>query len=331
MTHSVVIRAYNEERHIGKLLTGISRQNVKGLDVVLVDSGSTDATVDIARRFPVRVVPLKKEDFSFGHALNLGLEAAKGDIVVIASAHVYPTHDDWIEQLVAPFADDNVALTYGKQRGDENSHFSEQRIFERWFPDDGPSTLGYPFCNNANAAVRRTVWEGLPYNKQLTGLEDLEWAKRAVDQGYRIEYVPAAEVIHVHEETPVRIFHRYEREAIALRQIYPEQHFYLLDLLRLLPSSVVSDARRAIETKTPGEWGASLVDIARFRSMQYLGTFRGFHRRPVGAEELKATFYYPRPRARGLARDRVGPDAGSGEREVHRIEYGDLSNADRLG
>ena len=105
MNVSIVIRCYNEERHIGRLLSGIMQQTLSDVEIVVVDSGSTDATLTIAARYPVRVVSMTPEEFSFGRSLNRGIEAASGDHIVICSAHVYPTYRDWLERLLAPFAD----------------------------------------------------------------------------------------------------------------------------------------------------------------------------------------------------------------------------------
>jgi len=132
---SVVIRCYNEEKHIGRLLHGISQQTIKDIEIIIVDSGSTDGTLAIASRFPLKIVTVKPEDFSFGRSLNLGCTAATSDFIVIASAHVYPVYRDWIEQLLTPFQDSSVGLVYGKQRGGETTKFAEHQLFERWFPD----------------------------------------------------------------------------------------------------------------------------------------------------------------------------------------------------
>ncbi|MFO3797859.1 MAG: glycosyltransferase, partial [Anaerolineales bacterium] len=56
MKCSLVIRAYNEEKHIGRLLEGVAQQSVRDVEVILVDSGSTDRTVEIARQFGARVL-----------------------------------------------------------------------------------------------------------------------------------------------------------------------------------------------------------------------------------------------------------------------------------
>ncbi len=76
----------------------------------------------------------------------------------------------------------------------------EKQIFRRWFPEGSNNEQRYPFSNNANAAIRKLVWMQMPYDETLTGLEDLDWAKRAVQMGDKIVYSSEAEIIHVHNE-----------------------------------------------------------------------------------------------------------------------------------
>ena len=180
---SIIIRAYNEEAHIRRLLQGITEQTVRDVQVILVDSGSTDGTVAVAQEFEVEVVHISPEEFTFGRSLNLGIAQARADLVVMASAHVYPVYPDWLEQLLAPFKDDEVGLTYGKQRGANNSHFSEQQIFKHWYPEVSSPRQDHPFCNNANAAIRLKLWQEHAYDETLPGLEDLEWGKWVQSQG----------------------------------------------------------------------------------------------------------------------------------------------------
>ena len=111
MRCSVVIRAYNEQEHLGRLLEGIRQQTLRDAEVILVDSGSTDATAAIAVRYGAKVIHVKPEEFTFGRSLNLGIAAARHELVVIASAHVYPVYPDWLEKLLEPLADPGVALS----------------------------------------------------------------------------------------------------------------------------------------------------------------------------------------------------------------------------
>ncbi len=135
MKCSIVIRAYNESQHLGRLLAGIAQQSCGAVECILVDSGSSDNTVPVAESFGAKVVHIHPDDFTFGRSLNLGVEAATCEQVVIASAHVYPIYPDWLECLLAPMADPQVALVYGKQRGTAASKFSEQQVFRQWFPE----------------------------------------------------------------------------------------------------------------------------------------------------------------------------------------------------
>ena len=158
---SIVVRTYNEGRHIGRLLEGVSRQTLQDTEVIVVDSGSTDNTLDAALSHRVKVVRILPQDFTFGYSLNRGIAAASADLIVIASAHVYPVYPDWLERLLAPFANEEVGLTYGRQSGDARTKFAEGQVFERWFPTQSQSRQYHHFCNNANAAIRRKLWQRL--------------------------------------------------------------------------------------------------------------------------------------------------------------------------
>src|SRR3989337_1686831 len=99
---SIVIRAYNEEKHLGRLLSGIERQGGVRAEPILVDSGSTDQPVTIASQFPVTVLSISPSEFTFGRSLNLGCSKAHGEFIVLASAHVYPVYPDWLQRLLEP-------------------------------------------------------------------------------------------------------------------------------------------------------------------------------------------------------------------------------------
>ena len=302
MNCSIVIRAYNEEKHIGRLLEGIQQQTLKDVEIVLVDSGSTDGTVSVAEAFGARIVRIPSAEFTFGRSLNFGLRSATREFVVIASAHVYPIYPDWLESLLSPFEDEEVALTYGKQRGPDSAKYSEQQIFQQWYSDLSKSKQEIAFCNNANAAIRKSLWEKNPYDETLTGLEDLAWAKWAKEQGYDIAYVAEAEIIHVHNETPRGVFNRYRREAMAYKKIYPESHFNVYDFLRLTTANIFSDLWHAARESVLWK---NIASIFWFRFMQFHGTRMGHRETSLVTPQLRETFYYARERKKkeGKKRD----------------------------
>jgi rhamnosyltransferase len=288
---SVVIRSFNEEQHIGSLLAGISHQTLQPAQVILVDSGSSDGTVEIASRFGAEVLSIDPEAFSFGRSLNMGCAAATGDLIVIASAHVRPVYNTWLELLTAPLAGPEMALTYGRQQGDHRTRFSEAQILSRWFPDRSDLHQEHPFCNNANAAIRRKLWEAQPYDEALTGLEDLDWARRAIESGHRIGYVAQAAVYHVHQETWSQVANRYRREALAHRRIFHDQRIGMLDAVRLFSANVASDYYHALRE---GVVLPNLVSIPLFRAAQFWGTYHGFAQQGTISSALRRRFYYPR-------------------------------------
>ncbi len=303
---SILIRGYNEEEHIGRLLSGILQQTVKDVQIILVDSGSTDATLSIAAAFsarhPVEVVKIRPEEFTYGRSLNMGMAHAVKDFVVIASAHVYPVYPDWLEQMLKPFDDPQVALTYGKQRAPKTSHYSENQIWRQWYPDGPKPNQKNPFCNNANAAIRRSLWLEHPYDETLSGLEDMDWARWAQEQGHLITYVPEAEVMHLHHETWHGIYNRYKREAMAFKYIYPQEKFSLGDMLRLWLVNVSNDFRDAAREKVFGKHWARIM---AYRYNQFLGTYHGYRRQESLTWELRREYYYPRMESNGTPKSRT--------------------------
>lgn len=301
---SIIIRCHNEERHIGRLLESIFQQTVKNIEVILVDSGSTDTTLSIARRYPVNICSIRPEDFSFGYSLNCGCRQAAGTYLVFASGHVYPARQDWLENMLSMFTDPKVALVYGKQRGDYTSKFSEHQIFHKMFPDKTVYAQDSCFCNNANAAIRRHLWEKIPYDETLTGLEDLDWAKRAINLGHCISYCAKAEVIHVHEESSSQIYNRYKREAIALKRIFPDDRFRFWDFARLLILNMGVDYYHAYRA---GKLRQNTLGVAIFRLMQFTGTYSGFRFRRLISPGMKQKFFYPRKQIKHAPRQTFAP------------------------
>jgi cellulose synthase/poly-beta-1,6-N-acetylglucosamine synthase-like glycosyltransferase len=182
-------------------------------------------------------------------------------------------------------------------------------VFARWYPEVSNPRQTHPFCNNANAAIRRELWEAHPYDESLSGLEDLAWAHWAVEQGYTLAYVAEAEVVHVHDETPRAVYNRYRREAMAFKRIFPQEHFGLRDFVRLSLSNIFSDAWHAARG---GIFWRSLGSITWFRLMQFWGTYQGYRRSGPLTAQLRQTFYYPRER---------GPAGEAEARNVEPIRY----------
>jgi glycosyltransferase involved in cell wall biosynthesis len=292
MRVSIIIRTLNEAEYLADLLEMISRQQVDfdEVETVLVDSGSTDQTVEIARSYGCRITYIAKQEFSFGKSLNTGCDFSIGDILVFISGHCVPVDKYWLQKLCQPIADGKVTYSYGRQIGDDDSNYSERRIFAKYFPKTSFVPQEGFFCNNANSALLRGVWQEHQFDEELTGLEDMELAKRLVARGKKVGYVAEAPVFHHHKETWPSVRRRFEREAIALRSIMPEVHLSRFDVLKCVFQSVISDWNSA---KRNGITSTSRLDMLKYRWNQYWGSFTGNHEHRVLSQAAKQRFFYP--------------------------------------
>jgi glycosyltransferase involved in cell wall biosynthesis len=291
-TASIVIRTLNEAKHLGLLLDSIRSQKVVDLEVetVLVDSGSTDGTLEIARRHRCKIVTIGREEFSFGRSLNIGCDASRGDLLVFVSGHCVPVDDGWLEALCRPLRQGNAAYVYGRQIGGSETQFSEKQIFGKYFPAHSEIPQSGFYCNNANAAILRKAWCTRRFDEDLTGLEDMHLAKRLVAEGLRIGYVADAVVYHLHDESWTQVRRRFEREALALQEIMPHVHIRQRDLVRYVVSSIWVDLKKSW---AEGVLRESAGNIIRYRYHQYVGSYLGNRVHQHLSHADKERYFYP--------------------------------------
>lgn len=288
---SIVIRTLNEAKHLGNLLDAVKEQDYKDYEIIIVDSGSSDGTLKIAKEYNARVIEIQPHDFTFGYSLNVGCEAAKGKYLVFASAHVLPTDSNWLSNLVIPFQNKKIAMVYGRQMGDEHSKFSERMDLRRLFKDS-PVNSKVPlfYANNANAAVRKDLWEKRKFDEYLFGLEDIDWARAYTEKGYVIHYEPKAVVYHIHEEHWAQVFNRYRREAIAAVRIG-------LDKAPQADANIVLAALHLFMDLVytfPNYSFDRLEEILRFRYYQWKGCRTGWRQgKGVDFEREKSEIFQP--------------------------------------
>lgn len=289
---SVVIRTLNEERYLDELLSKIGTQKSElfNVEVVIVDSGSTDETLSIAKKYNCRITHIKKEEFTFGRSLNIGCDFASGEYLVFISGHCIPCDNNWIENLVKPLIND-CDYSYGRQLGRDSTKFSERQLFLKYFPDTSSIPQKGFFCNNANAAIRKDIWSKYQFDEQLTGCEDMYIAKEIVRNDGLIGYVASAPVFHIHEETWQKVRIRYEREAIALQQIMPQIHVSFFDMLMYIIVGVVKDLKMAFRQSV---FFKEIYSILRFRFAQYYGAYKGNHINRKLSQQMKLKYFYPR-------------------------------------
>ena len=195
---SVVIRCRDEAAHLGPVLDAVLGQTgAPPFEVLALDSGSRDGTLDVLAHHEVRVEHLAPEAFTFGRALNHGATLASGDVVVFLSAHCRPLGRGWLAALVAPFADPAVVATFGRQVPVPDINPIEAIAMERNFPPAPPAGVRF---SNANGALRRAAALARPFDEDIPAAEDHLWAC-GIGPDERIVYVPEAAVGHSHPMT----------------------------------------------------------------------------------------------------------------------------------
>jgi rhamnosyltransferase len=293
MLTSIIIRTFNEQQYLDELLSKITEQESKlsDIEVVIVDSGSTDRTLEIAEKHECRITHIPKKEFTFGRSLNIGCEFSRGDIFVFVSGHCIPANRIWLDELIKPIIDGKASYTYGRQEAFGTTKFSEKCHFDKWFPSYSKIPQSDYFCNNANAALERSTWDRFGFEEDLTGLEDMFLGKQILDHKMPLAYVASASVHHIHNERWRQVKLRYEREAIALQRIMPEVHFSLGDFLRFFVASVFSDLSTALRERV---FFSKLFEIHAFRFMQYWGTYKGNHEHRKVSNAMKNSYFYPR-------------------------------------
>lgn len=195
---SVIIRAKNEEKWIKACLEMIQAQTIKDVEVILVDNRSSDATVAVASRCGVeRIVALDR--YVPGHALNAGIRHSNSEFLVFLSAHCIPKDELWLERLLSGFQHGNdIAGVYGRQIPVSFSSDADKRDLLTTFGLDRRIQVKDYFFHNANSAIRRDLWEQIPFDETVTNVEDRMWAKAVIERGFRLVYEPEAVVYHHH-------------------------------------------------------------------------------------------------------------------------------------
>jgi CMP-N-acetylneuraminic acid synthetase len=174
----------------------ISRQSRRDYEVVLVDNESSDKTVDKALQYGAKLVTIEK--FLPGAAINRGIEASSGDIIVVLSGHCIPVNEDWLQNLVSELEDEQVAGVYGRQEPLAFTPDLDKRDLLITFGLDRREQFKDSFFHNANSAFRRSVWERFPFDEAVTNIEDRIWAHAVQAEGFKIIYEPSASVYHYH-------------------------------------------------------------------------------------------------------------------------------------
>ncbi|MDD5547500.1 MAG: glycosyltransferase family A protein [Candidatus Pacebacteria bacterium] len=191
---SVVIRTKNQGKWLGECLKRLSEQTYKNFEIVIVDSGSTDNTLEIAKKYGAKIFEIKQEQFSFPFALNYGCERASAEkYFIFMSGHCWPISKTWIEDGMKDFSlAENIMGVYGPVWALPDGSFWEKIIFNKYISiikmlfrkkrivrKDEMGAVGF-----TNAIIKRKLWDEYHFNEAFGfGGEDSDWVRHWFNNG----------------------------------------------------------------------------------------------------------------------------------------------------
>ena len=265
----VVLRCKNSDREIGLALAALFSQEFKDFELLVVDSGSTDRTLDLVAAYPHRLIRIEPQDYVPARVLNRAIAESRSPLAVFLNSDCVLLTPGALGALVAAFDDPAVVGAFARQVARPEAWAWVRREYLACFPPEGDAppwiTMSLPF-----AAIRRDAWQVQPFWDEAWGSEDTAWGLRARRRGWTVRYVPEALVMHSHNYTLKQLYGR--------RFIEGEADAFLYDgvdrPLRLAMRAAGQAARDMAADLRDGEWRDLPVAPVR-RVVDAFGYFRG--------------------------------------------------------
>ena len=287
---SILLPTKNSAEFLEPLLKGVFSQVAPfEFEMVVVDSGSKDETLEILSRYPVRVYRIPPEDFNHGGTRNYLASLAKGDFFVFLSHDAVPAHPQWLENLVAPIMNEGMAGAYARQVPRPMTDAINRFFLGEMYPaesrvqalDGGSLKLETVRFSDASSAMRRDVWSQIPFRDDIIMAEDQDWSVRVLKAGFSIKYAANAVVEHAHEYTLGETFKKYFDSGVSYLDIFQQvdkgEHRFSSQFLK---SGVQHVARKVRFLKQSGE-GKQIFRALTVSGTKALAVFLGRHHKAI--------------------------------------------------
>jgi rhamnosyltransferase len=240
---SVVIPVKNGGDDLARCLQGIRAQGIEEpVEIIVVDSGSGDRSVAIARARGARVIRIAPEDFSHGASRNLGASRAAGEVLVFISQDAFPVGTDWLERLTRPLRrDPQLAGVYGRQLAHDDAVPPERYFLDFLYGPEARRqrarsvnelSMATTLFSNVNSAMPSALWSRFPFVEDIVMSEDQEWSRRVLLAGYGIAYEPGAAVKHSHRYSLAAGFRRFFDSGASSSRAYMAGQAHSARILR---------------------------------------------------------------------------------------------------
>lgn len=272
---SIIIRSKNDITYIRQTLEMIQKQNYRDYEIVHVDSGSTDGTVETVHEFEPQVsYQILPEDYVPGKVLNDAIKKCTGRIIVFNNSDCIPQTTDWLENLISPLENKKVAASFGRQIPRSDAQPLVIKDYDRAFGNGEISSQWFHFFSLATSAARKEILTEYPFDPRLKYSEDIDWSYRMKKRGYRLVYVKDSIVEHSHNYTPQEIRRRFYGEGMAEGWIYRNEPFNRSYLGMVFRPAIAEIARDIPYLIKKGAIGA-LADSIRYRFLQRHYVWKG--------------------------------------------------------
>ncbi len=226
MRISLIIPTLNAEECIEALLSCISAQDVKPLEIIVIDSASSDNTVEIAKRFGAKTIVIPRHSFNHGTTRNIAAMEAQGDVLVFMTQDALPFRDTFLSTLTAPLRTQGISAAFGRHLPRRDA--SPLEIFARQFnypPSPSIRTseditehgISSVIFSDVCAAIERQTFMEAGMFPEVRANEDMLMAAKLILNGHKVAYVPEAAVYHSHNYSLFRQFRRYYNIGSSLK------------------------------------------------------------------------------------------------------------------
>ena len=217
---SIILRSFNEAWALRKTLPALAAQSYKNWELIVIDSGSTDGSVELLRQFqPRHLVQIPHREYNPSRVMNQGMKLASSNFGIFLNADATPQGTDWLGPLVTELMDPQVAAVFGRQipRPDCQAVFAHD--YERCFGPHRESAKWDNFFSMASSGIRKDIWAKRGFNERMQYSEDDEYTRWCRARGYHVVYVPESIVMHSHNYTATQAWKRSFGEGCALAAV----------------------------------------------------------------------------------------------------------------